>query len=148
MVALVFWIECTCSSCTCCHLHKTSQFVSDVMLNWKNEIMNGNQGDYLTFVWTWRRSKQGLNFCRTFHQFIQQHDADAVHKRNPDVTLLKQAVWYELLGFEYQVAVQLCFQNFTHACLLAKCTTHLKPQPCENPPRSGLTVIPLDERPC
>ena len=29
------WITCTRSGCTCCHLHNTSQFVSDVMLNWK-----------------------------------------------------------------------------------------------------------------
>ena len=58
----------------------------------KNEIMNGNQGDYVTFVWTWRRSKQ--RFCCTFHQFIQHHDAAGVHGRklrNPNVTLLKQA---------------------------------------------------------
>ena len=35
MVALVFWIACTRSGSACCHLHKTSQLVSDVMLNWK-----------------------------------------------------------------------------------------------------------------
>ena len=45
-----------------------------------------------------------LSFCRTFHPFIQHHDADALHRRtlwNPDVTLLKQAGWYWLLGFEF-----------------------------------------------
>ena len=31
----------------------------------KNEIMNGNQGDHVPFVWSWRRSKQRLSFCRT-----------------------------------------------------------------------------------
>ena len=50
------------------------------MLN-LNEIMNGNQGDHVTFVWSWRRSKQRLSFCRTSHPFIQHHDADAVHRR-------------------------------------------------------------------
>ena len=68
----------------------------------KNEIMNGNQGDHVTLVWTWRQSKQRLGFCHTFHQFIQHHDADALHRRtlrNPDVTLLIQAGWYGLLGF-------------------------------------------------
>ena len=35
MVALVFWIACTRSGSTCCNLHKISQLVSDVMLNWK-----------------------------------------------------------------------------------------------------------------
>ena len=40
----------------------------------KNEIMNGNQGDHVTFVWSWRRSKQRLSFCRTFHPFIQHHN--------------------------------------------------------------------------
>ena len=35
MVALVFWIAFTRSGSTCCHLHKTSQIVGDVMLNWK-----------------------------------------------------------------------------------------------------------------
>ena len=72
----------------------------------KNEIMNGNQKDHKTFVWTLRRSKQRLIFCRTFHQYIQHHDADAdaEHRhtpRNPDVTLLKQAGWYWVLGFEF-----------------------------------------------
>ena len=47
----------------------------------KNEIMNGNQGGHVTYVWTWRRSKQILNFCRTFHPFIQHHDSDAVYRR-------------------------------------------------------------------
>ena len=34
IVVLVFWIASTRSGCTCCHLHKTLQFVSNVMLNW------------------------------------------------------------------------------------------------------------------
>ena len=57
-------------------------------------------------------SKQAkIKFCRTFGQFIQQHDADAVQSRalrGPNVTLLKQVGWYGLLGFEFSVAVQLC----------------------------------------
>ena len=70
----------------------------------KNETMDGNQGDHVTFVWIWRRSKQRFSFCRTFHQFIEHHDADTVHRRtllNPDVPFLKQADWYGLLGFEF-----------------------------------------------
>ena len=47
----------------------------------KNEIMNSNQGDHVTFVWSWNRSKQRLSFCHTFHPFIQHHDADDVHRR-------------------------------------------------------------------
>ena len=57
--------------------------------------MNGNQGDRVTFVWTWRRQQAEMEFL----QFIQHHDADAVHRstlRNPDVTLLNQAGWYGL----------------------------------------------------
>ena len=95
----------------------------------KNEIMNVNQGDHVTFVWSWRRSKQRLSFCRTFHPFIQHHDAGAVHRRtprSPDVTLLTQARWYGLSGFEFPVAGQLCFQNVTHACQFAKCTTSVQ----------------------
>ena len=87
----------------------------------KNEIMNGNQGDHVTFVCSWRRSKQRLSFCRTFHPFIQHHNADAVHiraLRSPDVTFLTQAGWYGLSGFEFLVAGQLCVQNVTHACLM------------------------------
>ena len=89
----------------------------------KNEIMNGNQGDHVTFVWSWRRSKQRLSFCRTFHPFIQNYNADAVHRRtlrSPDVTLLTQAGWYGLSGFEFPVAGHLCDKNVTHACLFAK----------------------------
>ena len=92
----------------------------------KNEIMNGNQGDHVTFVWSWRRSRQRLSFCRTFHPFIQHHDADAVHRRtlrSPDVTVITQAGWYGLSGFEFPVVGQLCVQNVTHACLFAKCAT-------------------------
>ena len=40
----------------------------------KNEIMNGNHRDHVTFVWTWRRSKPRLRSCRTFHPF-SQHNA-------------------------------------------------------------------------
>ena len=61
--------------------------------------MTGNQGDRVIFVWPWRRKQAKIKF----HQFIQHHDADAVHRRtlrNPDVTLLKQAGCYGLLGFE------------------------------------------------
>ena len=32
----------------------------------KNEIMNGNQGDHVTFVWSWRRCKQRLSFVAHF----------------------------------------------------------------------------------
>ena len=46
--------------------------------------------------------------------------------RSPDVTLLTQAGWYGLSGFEFPVAGQLCVQNVTHACLFAKCTTMYK----------------------
>ena len=42
MVALVFWIACTRSSSTCCHLHKTSRCHAQL----KNELMNGNQADH------------------------------------------------------------------------------------------------------
>ena len=72
-------------------------------------------------------SKQAkIEFCRTFHPFIQHHDADVVHRRtlrSPDVTLLTQAGWYGLSGFKFPVAGQLCVQNVTHACLFAKYTT-------------------------
>ena len=37
VIALVFLIACTRSGCTCCHLHKISQFVNEVMLNWKTK---------------------------------------------------------------------------------------------------------------
>ena len=120
MVALVFWIACTHSSCTCCHLHcfKMRERRHGQMTN---ESMNSNQGDHVTFVWSWRRSKERLSFCRTFHPFLQHHDADAVHRRtlwSPDVTLLTQAGWYGLSGFEFPVAGQLCVQmSRMHACL-------------------------------
>ena len=134
MVALVFWIACTRAAVAraaifiVCDVFKMRERRHGQM---KNEIMNGNQGDHVTFVWSWRRSKQGLSFCRTFHPFIQHHDADALHRRtlrSPDVTLLTQAGWYGLSGFEFPVAGQLCVQNVSHACLFAKCTIHLTPQ--------------------
>ena len=120
MVTLVFWIACTRSGCTCCHLHCLRCLQNAWATSWsnKNEIMNGNQGDHVTFVWSWRRSKQRLSFWRTFHPFIQHHNADAVHRRtlrSPDVTLRTQAGWYGLSGFEFPVAGQLCVQNVTHA---------------------------------
>ena len=106
-----------------CHVFKMRERRHGQM---KNEIMNGNQGDHVISVWSWHRSKHRLSFCRTFHRFLQHHDADAVHRRtlwSPDVTLLTQAGWYGLSGFEFPVAGQLCVQNVTHACLFAKCTT-------------------------
>ena len=68
MVGLVFWIACTCSGCTCYHLH----YCEGVTVHGRchaqtiNEITNGNQGDHVTFVWTWRRSKQRLSFVADF----------------------------------------------------------------------------------
>ena len=72
MVALVFWVACTRSGCTCCHLSllRGLQNAWATSCSNENEIMNGNQGAHVTFVWTWRRSKQRLSFCRTFHPFI------------------------------------------------------------------------------
>ena len=74
MVALVFWIACTRSGRTCCHLSLLRGLQNPWAISWsnENEIMNGNQGDHATFVWTWRRSKQRLSFCRTVHPFIQR----------------------------------------------------------------------------
>ena len=86
----------------------------------KNEIMNGNQGDHVTFVWTWLRNKQRSSFCGTFHPVIQHHDADVVHRRtlrSLDVTLLTQAGRYGPSTFEFLVAGQLCVPNVTHASL-------------------------------
>ena len=82
------------------------------------------------------------SICHTFYPFINQHhDADALHRRttrSPDATLLKQAGWHGLLGFDFSTTGQLlCIQNVTHACLFAKCTTHLKPKPWENLPGLG-----------
>ena len=86
----------------------------------RNEIMNGNQGDHVTFVWSWRRSKQRLSFCRIFHPFIQHRDADAVHRRklrSPDVTVLTQAGWYGLSGFEFLSRGNYVFKmSRMHAC--------------------------------
>ena len=114
----------------------------------KNEIMNGNQGDHVTFVWSWRRSKQRLSFCRTFHPFIQHHNADAVHRRtlrSPDVTLLYTGglVWAVRLWISCRGAT-MCSK--CHACMLVckmynPCTVHLTPQPCEKPPSSGSAVL-------
>ena len=51
------------SGSTCCNLHKTCERCHAQL---KNEIMNGNQGDHVTFVWTWRRSKQRWGFVTHF----------------------------------------------------------------------------------
>ena len=58
--------------CTCCHVHCLRCLQNAWATSWsnENEIMNGNQGDHVTFVWSWRRCKQRLSFCRTFHPFI------------------------------------------------------------------------------
>ena len=101
---------CTRSGCTCCH-HCCEVFKMRERhhAQIKNEIMNG--------VWSWRRSKQKLSFCRTFHPFIQHHDADTAHRRtlrSPDVTLLTQAGWYGQSSSEFLVAGQLCSKCHTY----------------------------------
>ena len=147
MVALVFWIACTRSGSTCCHLSLLwgLQNAWETSCSNENEIMNGNQGDRVNFVWKRRRGKQRLSLCRTFHPFIQHHDTDAIHRctlrSRPDVTLPTHAGWYE-----FPVAGQLCVQNVTHACLLEKnvqpMSIHLKPhQPRGKPFRSGSAVL-------
>ena len=142
MVALVFWIASTRSDCTCCHLHCCDIFKmrerNQSTFNW-NEIMNGNQGDHVTFVSTWRRSKQRLSFCRTFQPFIQPrcraqwqtyHEAPTSHFLNRRVGI------HGLPGFEFAVVGQLCTQNVTHACLFTNVRTHAQhiqsPRPVEN----------------
>ena len=149
MVALVFWIACTRSGCTCCHLHclrclQNARATSWSSVKWNHERQPGWSCDFCVIM----ASKQSkIEFSRTFHPFIKHHDADAVHRRTPrslDVTVLTHAGWYGLSGFEIPVAGQLCVPNVTHACLFAKCATplqYLAPQPCGKQPRSGSAVL-------
>ena len=131
------WIEAQRSSvCTCCHLLavKASQCMKGGMLNWKMKWWT------VTRVIMCLLCKHGVEankicccccccFFARFAQFIQHH-VRRRRFRSRDTTLLKQAGWYGLSGFELSVVGQLFIQNLTQACLLAKCTTHLKPQPC------------------
>ena len=138
MVALVFWIVCTRSGCTYCHIYccEVLKSCKQYHAQMKNEIMSDIQSDHVTFVWTWHRSKQRLWSRRAFHPFIQHHDADTLYRRtlrSPEATLLKTAAWYGLSGVEFLVTGQRCVQNATRARLFAKCTTHLKPQHWGNP---------------
>ena len=60
MVALVFWIACTCSGCTYCHFYSYAGFTIHGQCLYqmkKNEIMSGNQSDYVTLMLSWRRKK-------------------------------------------------------------------------------------------
>ena len=128
MVALVFWTACMHNGCAYCHLHVCENFTNHERCHaqWKNEIMNGNQGDHVTFVGTWRRSKQRLSFCCTFYKSIQHHDADAVHLRtlrSPVATLLTKgvAVSCQTLNFRSQSNyvfkmshIDACLQNVQH----------------------------------
>ena len=143
MVALVFWIVNTRSGCTCCHLHccdifKMRERNQCVQLK-TNEIMNGNQGDHVTFVSTWRRSKQRLSFCRTFNHLFNTPMPRTVTDvpRSPDVTFLKQAGWYP-----WAVRLWICGRGPTmyskcHACMpVRNVRTHAQhiqsPRPVEN----------------
>ena len=121
MVALVFWIAYTRSCCTCCHLHCLRCLQNACATSgsniWKNEIMNGNQGDHVTFVWSWRRCKQRLSFCRTFHPFIPMPRTD-VHSGAPMSHFLHRRV-----GMGCQALNFLSWGNYVfkmsrmHACL-------------------------------
>ena len=83
----------------------------------KNEIMDGYQGDHVTFVWSWCQSKQRLSFCCTFYPFIQHHDAHVLHRRtlwSPDVTLLGHTIAHlQISRFHTQVWYKT-FYNMHH----------------------------------
>ena len=82
--------------------------------------MNGNQGDRVTFVSTWRRSKQRLSFCRTFQPLIQHTDAAHSDRRTtkPRRHFLNRRVGiHALLGFEFAWANYVLKMSRMHACL-------------------------------
>ena len=121
MVALGLWMACTRSGCTCCHLHcsKVFKMRERYHAHMTNGIMNGNQGDHVTFVWTWRRSMQRLRFFRTYRPFIQRHDADAVHRLHSGA-LRKRKIFIVVAG-------TISFSRSTCVILVARsstCKTH------------------------
>ena len=69
MVALVFWIACTRAAVAravifiVCDVFKMRERRHGQM---KNEIMNGNQGDHVTFVWSWRQASKDWVFVAHF----------------------------------------------------------------------------------
>ena len=101
----------------------SSKCVSDVMVKWKMKSWT------VTRVIMWLLCDHGVEASKAWvfvAHFIHLFNADAVHRRtlrSPDVTLLTQAGWYGLSGFEFPVAGHSCVQNVTQACLFAKCTT-------------------------
>ena len=106
--------------CTCCHLY----YFEGLPIHgwWHSQTENKNPSsykcDHVAYVWTWHRSKQRLSLYRTFRQFIQHHDVDALHRRtlwSPDVTLFIRVGWYALSGFEFTVVNQLFIRNVSHA---------------------------------
>ena len=100
-----------------------SKCVSDIMLKWKREIMNGNQGDHVNFVWSCRRSKHRSSFCRTFHSFIQHRDADAVqrhtiHSEAPMLQFLHRRVGMGYQALSFRSRANYVFKvSRMHACL-------------------------------
>ena len=149
MVVLVFWIACMSGCCTCCHLSLLRGLPNAWATScWKeNEIMNGNYRDHVAFVWTWRRREQRLSFCRTFHPFIQHHDAAAVHRhtlRSPMSHFLHRrfGMGCQALNFRSRANYVLKMSRM-HACWKNAQPLYntLMPQPCAKPPRSGSAVL-------
>ena len=115
----------------------------------KNEIMNGNQGDHVTFVWSWRRSKQRLSFCRTFHPFCSTPRC-----RCPAQTYTPEPrchtsytgglIWAVRLWITCHGATMCskCHAYMPVRKMYNPCKIHLTPQPCGKPPRSGSAVLP------
>ena len=128
VVALVFWVMCTCSGCTRCHLYCCGGYI---LHGWwhnqmKIEIMSGNQSDHVILC-EMTSSNLGLSFYCAFRQFNTTTPCTDLHFDVLISLLFKQGGRYALSGFELSVAGRLFISIVRHACLFAKLTTHLKP---------------------
>ena len=143
MVALVFWIVCTRNGCTYCHIYccEVLKRCKQYHTQMKNEIMSDIQSDHVTFVWTWHRSKQRLWSRRTFHPFIEHHDADTLYRRNlrsPEATLLKTAAWYGLPGVDGHGPAMY---SKCHACTPVRKMYNTFKAPALGKPRSESAIV-------
>ena len=110
---IVFWNACRSEICMCCHLVPTaSQYMKSVMLNWKNEVVNGNK-----FTW-WRYQIMEtfsalLVLCAGNSLVTSEFPAQRPMTRSFDacfyLCLNKRLSWQENIKFPTRFLKMICY---------------------------------------
>ena len=150
MVTLVFWIACTRSGCTCCHLHclrclQNAWATSWSKEKWNHERQPGWSCDFCVIMASKQAKIEFLSHISSIYSTPRCRCRAQTYTPEPrcHTPCTGGLVWAVRLWISCRGAT-MCLK--CHACMpvckmFNPCTIHLTPQPCEKPPRSGSAML-------